>query len=349
MPSWFDRFGQEWATTGLTDDPTYAQADAGWAFIGQAPPTVEQFNSMFQWSDDKDNWLYGQIGNVIASANMLPDPNDLTQLLRAITSKLKIKLNAPYTIWVDSINGNDNNLIPNQGTPFRTIQHAMDWALETIEPAHNWVFIQLQPGTYEPATLQVTWNGGILIQGDILNPRSYLIKNTNGSALTAAYSAWFAVQGVSLEAVGADIDYETNGTGLSGVNAGIIIFKDIACGPCSQAQFGAWTAGQVYSWGTINYSIYANARMHIMSWNSGIVTSVRTHITIQNNPLFSLCFAGGSLGGYVQTWGLTFTGTARGIKGYADAYAIHNCGGVSPDVLYPGDTPSVTYRGGLYV
>ena len=85
MPSWFDRFGQEWATTGLTDDPTNAQADAGWAYIGQAPPTVEQFNSMFQWSDDKDNWLYGQIGNVIASANMVPDPNDLTPVVASDT------------------------------------------------------------------------------------------------------------------------------------------------------------------------------------------------------------------------------------------------------------------------
>ena len=77
MPSWFDRFGQEWASTGLVDDPTIAQADAGWAYIGQAPPTVEQFNSMFQWSDDKDNWLYGQIANVITSANMLPDSSKI--------------------------------------------------------------------------------------------------------------------------------------------------------------------------------------------------------------------------------------------------------------------------------
>ena len=152
MPSWFDRFGQEWATTGLTDDPTYAQADAGWAFIGQAPPTVEQFNSMFQWSDDKDNWLYGQIGNVITSAGMVPDPNDLTQLLRAITSKLKIKLNGAYVLWVDAINGNDNNTGA-QGSPLRTIQHAIDWTMENIEPAHNWVYIQLQPGTYEPAQM----------------------------------------------------------------------------------------------------------------------------------------------------------------------------------------------------
>ena len=108
MPSWFDRFGQEWASVGLTDDPTYAQADAGWAYIGQAPPTVEQFNSMFQWSDDKDNWLFGQIGSVIAWGGMVPDPDDPYQLLKAIQGKLKIKLSADFTIWCDAVNGNDS-------------------------------------------------------------------------------------------------------------------------------------------------------------------------------------------------------------------------------------------------
>jgi len=349
MPSWFDRFGEEWATTGLTDDPTNAQADAGWAYIGQAPPTVEQFNSMFQWSDDKDNWLYGQIGNVIASANMLPDPLDLTQLLRAINSKFKIKLTAPYTIWADSINGNDSNLVPNQGTPFRTIQKSIDWALENIEPAHQWVYIQLQPGTYEPAVLSVSWNGGLLIQGDTLNPRNYLIKNTNGGALTAAYSAWFAVQGVSIEAIGPDVDYESNGSGLNGINAGIIIYKDVAFGPCSQSQMGAWSAGQVYSWGpNINYSIYGNARMHMMSYVGGICTNVRTHVTITNNPIYSLGFSCCTTAGYIQAWGSTYTGTTRGPRAYAAAYGIQNLAGVSPDVLFPGDAPAQTFSGGLY-
>src|SRR6516165_893141 len=106
--SWWNRFGQEWATQGVTDDPTNAQADAGWAFIGQAPPTVEQFNSMFQWNDDKDNWLYGQIVNVITSAGLVPSQTDLTQLLTAINSKQKRLLVSNLNVYCDAINGNDS-------------------------------------------------------------------------------------------------------------------------------------------------------------------------------------------------------------------------------------------------
>jgi len=349
MPSWFDRFGQEWATTGLTDDPTNAQADAGWAFIGQAPPTVEQFNSMFQWNDDKDNWLYGQIANVITSENMLPDHTDLTQLLKAITAKFKIRLYGPYTIYVDSINGNDSTNTGLQGSPFKTIQFAVDWALENIEPAHQWVYIQLAPGTYAPFTLQVTWNGGILIQGDALNPRSYLVKNTNGAAVQAAYSGWIAVQGISVESAGGDTDYSTAGIGLYGVNAGIIIYKDIAFGPCSYAHMQAATSGQVWSWEVINYSIYGGARMHMSAYTGGICTAVKSTVTITNNPLFNIGFAAASIGGYIQTWDTVYIGTTRGRHAYLDANGIANTKNINPDTHYPGDTPSSITRGSMYV
>jgi len=349
MPSWWDRFGQEWATTGLVDDPTYAQADAGWAYIGQAPPTVEQFNSMFQWVDNKDNWLYGQVGNVIASANMLPDPTDLTQLLKAITAKLKIKLTTTYTIWVDAINGHDNTGTGAQALPFQTIQKAIDWTLENIEPAHNWVYIQLAPGTYQPFSMSVTWNGGILVQGDTANPRSYLIKNTNGVAIQAAYGAWFIVQGLSVEAAGNDIDYDTSGTGMGGFNAGVVIYKQCAFGPCSNGHMWASAAGQVTSWGGIAYTIYGGARYHMMASAAGIITAVRCTVTVQNNPQFSLGFACATVGGYIQSWYTTHTGTARGRHAYLDANSVANTAGINPDAFYPGDTAAVVTRGAIYV
>jgi len=85
MPSWFDRFGQEWARLGLVNEPSISQADAGFAFIGQAPPTVELFNALSKWSDAKDNWLFGQIANVIRDHDdTQPSPTDLNQLLAAI-------------------------------------------------------------------------------------------------------------------------------------------------------------------------------------------------------------------------------------------------------------------------
>lgn len=61
MPVWFDRFLKKWANTGQIQDPSDSQANAGFAFLGQAPPTVELFNALLQYNDQKDSWLYGQI------------------------------------------------------------------------------------------------------------------------------------------------------------------------------------------------------------------------------------------------------------------------------------------------
>lgn len=92
MSSWWDRFKQRWAKDGVVNDPTLAQANAGWNYIGQAPPTVEQFNSVMQWWDDKDNWLYGQIDEVIKNAGMTSTETPVTTLRDALLLKYQIKL-----------------------------------------------------------------------------------------------------------------------------------------------------------------------------------------------------------------------------------------------------------------
>ena len=348
MPSWFDRFGEEWATSGLTDDPTNAQANAGWAFIGQAPPTVEQFNSMFQWSDNKDNWLFGQIGNVISSAGMVPDPNDPLQLLKAIQGKLKIKLTANYTIWCDAVNGNDANL-GTQNSPFRTIQKAIDWSLESLEPARNWVYIQLQPGTYEPFSMIVPWNGGILVQGDSANQRSYLVKNTNGVCISAKFGGFINVQGLSVEAAGNDTDYNPNGTGMSAFSGGYVSFKDISFGPCSNVHMWAGNGGQVAAVSPISYTIYGGARSHMNASVAGVATNVGCTVTIQNNPAFTVGFVYAVAGGYMQTWNSVYTGTATGKHAWLDSNAVINTGNIAPDTHYPGNSPSSITRGAMYI
>jgi hypothetical protein len=85
MP-YFDRFNKNWATSGLIIEPSDAQADAGFAYLGPVPPSVEGFNAMFQWNDSKDNWLYNQISNVILGAGLPVTETDLDALLNAINS-----------------------------------------------------------------------------------------------------------------------------------------------------------------------------------------------------------------------------------------------------------------------
>lgn len=350
MPSWWDRFGEEWARLGLHDDPSQAQGDAGFAFIGQAPPTVELFNSMFQWNDNKDNWLYGQIGNVIRSENMIPDPDDLTQLLEAITKKLKVLLTSGTTFYVDANQGNDTTGTGEQGNPWRTVRRAIQWIITYVEPAGHTCVIQLQPGTYEPFDHTNSFNGTILVRGDPANPRAYLFRNPNGAAIVAAAAAQVIVQGISVEAVGGDTDYESSGSGMAGINSGIIVYTDIAFGPCSNLQMHADTSGQVWSWGAnVQYIIYGGARCHQYSGWSGVCTNVRSIVTIQNNPNFSVSFAHATCGGGVQSWYATFNGTAQGRRASAEWNGIINCGPTHPDNLYPGTGPAEQHFGGRII
>ena len=80
--------------------------------------------------------------------------------------------------------------------------------------------------------------------------------------------------------------------------------------------------------------------------NTTIVSCVAT---IQNNPVFSLGFVYATVGGYIQSWLFTFTGTAQGKHANADAYGMLNTGNINPDTHYPGNAAATYYRGGMYV
>src|SRR5690349_4973054 len=83
MPN-FDRFGKRWAVSGTTSAPTSNQADSGFSCLGQTPPSVELFNALFQILDDKDNWLYSRISEILLAAGSTPNDATQNQLLNAL-------------------------------------------------------------------------------------------------------------------------------------------------------------------------------------------------------------------------------------------------------------------------
>jgi len=104
----FDRFNKTWAISGLASPASDAQADAGFAFLGAAPPTVELFNGMFQDLDQKDNYLFGQIERAIALEGITLDQNDLTQLHQAMRSAAGAVAGAYVLKAGDSMTGSLN-------------------------------------------------------------------------------------------------------------------------------------------------------------------------------------------------------------------------------------------------
>lgn len=84
----FTAYNYKWAQAGGNFAWQDDQYQLGWATIGSTPPTVEQFNRVLQISDEKSNWLYGQLlaaATAKGIALSAGDLNSLKNLLDAYT------------------------------------------------------------------------------------------------------------------------------------------------------------------------------------------------------------------------------------------------------------------------
>ncbi len=66
--STLNSFNMAWGENGGRFDWQPAQYRQGWATIGDVPPSVEQFNALHYLQDEKANFLYRQLADVVAAA-----------------------------------------------------------------------------------------------------------------------------------------------------------------------------------------------------------------------------------------------------------------------------------------
>jgi len=307
MPAWFDRFKKVWASAGSINDPTDAQAAAGWSYIGQAPPTVEQFNSTQAWGDQKDNWLFSQIDEVIKQASLVSADTPLTILRDAILSFNRRYLTSPLTLYIDVSAGDD---IAGDGSnlkPWKTIQFAINYLYNKIDGGGQNIFIQLKTaGTYAPVALRGFFNGTITVIGDVLNKRNYIIRNTAGPAIALDSSALLVAKGVSVEGTGSGGDYVAYPGGVVCVRSSIFLYDQIAFGPCTQSHIYCASGATAYpaNGASTQYDIYGGSNIHITVDTAGIITNALITINVLNAVTFSTAFEYASASGIINTWSM---------------------------------------------
>lgn len=304
-PTWWDRFGEEWASQGLTDDPTLVQADAGWAYIGQSPPTVEQFNSTHQWWDAKDNWLFGQINSVVQQAGLTLTDSSLTTLRDAINSFFRKYLTTPLTLYVDTNSGDDNLGNGSSGAPWKTIQNAINYLYNKIDGGGQNIFIQLKtPGVYAPVSVRGYFNGPITIVGDVLNKLNYIIRNTAGPAVECDSNANLLLTGMSLEGTGTAGNYYLFAGAIASMRGAVLLYDQIAFGPCTTGHIYCSTGGIFQpSKGTASsYDIYGGAQYHIVAETGGIATVGGITTNVTHAVSFPAAFVNASVNGGVNCW-----------------------------------------------
>jgi hypothetical protein len=347
--NWFNRFTKWWASSGTLQDPTDPQAAAGWSYIGQAPPTVEQFNSVQQWNDQKDNWLYNQIASVLTWGGQTAIDTNPNTLRDAISGKMKTVLTASVNYYVD-LAGNDSTGNGTVGNPWRTIQFAITWITNHIDAAGYNVNIQLKTaGTYAQAYFGIPINGNFMLTGDKLNPRNYIVKNLDGPAVVATQSAVVILQGISLEATGQYVggaDYRSVGHGIYAARSGVVYMDAVAFGPCTHVQISCETGAVVYPLNgtSTTLSVYGSAQSFATGGASGIVVLQGLPTTFTNNPNYSVATIQAAQAGSVNAYGWMPTGTVTGSKWsvYLNGVMVTQNAGAN----IPGSTAGTVGTGG---
>jgi hypothetical protein len=350
MPAnWFNRFTKWWASSGTLQDPTDPQAAAGWSYIGQAPPTVEQFNSVQQWNDQKDNYLFNQIGAVLTWGGQTATDTNPNTLRDAISGKMKIILTASTNYYVD-LAGNDSTGNGTVGNPWRTIQFAVNWITNHIDAAGFNVNIQLKTaGTYAQAYFGIPINGNFIITGDKLNPRNYIVKNLDGAAITATQSAIVILIGISLEATGQATgapDYKTVGHGMYAARGAVVYYDAVALGPCSHVQIVAESGATIYPLNGLSttLSVYGGGQSFATGNAAGSVVLQAIPTTFTNNPNYTAATVQAAQAGTINAIGWAPTGTVTGPKWsiFLNGILVTNVAGAN----IPGSTAGQVVSGG---
>jgi|SRR5215469_10301183 len=354
MPNWFDRFTQSvWGSSGNLDDPTPAQAAAGWSYIGQAPPTVEQFNSVEQWSDQKDNWLYNQLANVITASGGTPSDTDLNGLLKAVQLLGRKRLTADLNLYVSPTGNDTTGDGLTTGTAWATMQHAWNTIINNYDLSGHNITVNVAAGTYTSGIVAqgvpIGFNSGtrVLFTGDTVTPGNCNLSLNNQHCFTANAGAHFQIQGFAMSAAGL----------VSGTNASLLVV-----GPDSQITipgntlFGGCPGNQLWSTGgTItlasSYAINGNGQAHFsVTGNGNILYSGSGYTTtLTGGPIYSTAFAAAFGGGMIEvfTTNVTYTGAATGPHYNSQMNGIIWTNSAGP-TFFPGTVAGVVGTGGQY-
>jgi len=246
-----------------------------------------------------------------------------------------------YYVATTGIDTNDGRTA---GTPFRTIQRAVDVVLRTLDCQGFDVEIKVADGTYNES---VSVNGpllnggafGLFIHGNATTAANCVISATDGDhALEAVNGALIRLGGFKLQTAGA-------GDCLSATFNATIISSWVGTlefGPSAGSHFAA-NANANILW-TTDYRITGSATSHWHSVNGGVIVIGGQVVTLVGTPNFSAYFCGVSHG-LVSCNIVTFSGAATGLR-----FVCHVNGTIvaASRTQLPGDQPGRLDNGGVY-
>lgn len=281
-------------------------------------------------------------------------PNDGTgDSLRAAAGKINDNFTELYTrtvlasdrTYYVATSGSDSNDGLTIGTPFLTIQKAIDTVADTLHvPASRTVTIQLADGTYTVTSSivlrPVSGTGTYVVQGNTGNQASVIgtISVAGGVFLATDASTRWNVRYMTLQSTG-------GGSGLVAERGGVIQFQNLTFGTGMVSHIVAATNSAVRATG--NYTISSGATQHINSVVGGTVDVTSRTVTLTGTPNFTNAYANVGYNATANFASDVFSGSATGSRYAVFANGVIITGGAATTFL-PGNAAGTLLSGGLY-
>lgn len=254
------------------------------------------------------------------------------------------KLTANRTYYV-ATTGSDSNDGLTVGTPFLTIQKAVNTISSDLDTQGYVCTVQVADGTYTAGVVLkncvgYSMPGNLVIKGNVAIPTNVIISTTSTDAFNAdgLYSAW--------DINDLKIQTATSGFCLVATRGAQIRFGNLNFGPAASNHILAGDGGVIRC--LSNYAISGASSYHMRATNGGIVRAQGVTVTITGTPNFALAFAGcPEPVGVLLLNSNTYTGSATGKRYLSELNSGISVGGAGATYL-PGDIAGTTATGGQY-
>lgn len=258
-------------------------------------------------------------------------------------------LTADKYYYVATTGSDSTNTGLSAGSPFLTIQHAIDVASAALDLSIYSVAIFVAAGTYSIGATTITLRqfvgaGQVYIVGDVATPANVTV--TNSASFTSVFTAThigtiYNIWGIRIQSTAA-----SDARGIESDNGSQVQFENCEFSTGLTRHLSANMGGVIIATG--NYLISGGGNAHILADEAGIIRTAGRTATLSGTPNFALGFA------YVYkaqaiAWGMTFAGTgATGQEYQVAANGVIDVAGAGAG-YFPGSLGGSTATGGQYV
>lgn len=264
----------------------------------------------------------------------------------------RILLAANLNIYVATTGSDTANTGLSSGSPFLTIQHAVNVAFESYDTQGYNITVNVANGTYGATVIVnglLVGNGAFILNGNTGSPGSVILTSSTDSTLRIGAGAQITVQG--FEITNTSSGTGTGGNGISAGGTAYCAVNNCIVGSCTIAQFTSQTgaeltlgSGITIVGGSTSFSFLDVRSNGILAANGVTVT-----LTVATNTTYSGAFANAQTLGNIQAVGSTFPGSnVIGIRYGASLNAIINTSGGGAN-YFSGNSAGSTSTGGQYV